>query len=71
MTTLEQAEQLRQQAIGLLLAERTLIENKLAALSYDGAGASEATSRKPKTCGRCGLAGHTVRKCPTPGNPPA
>jgi hypothetical protein len=71
MTTLEQAEQLRQQAIDLLLAERTLIENKLAALSYDGAGAFEAKIRKPKTCGRCGLEGHTARKCPSPENPPA
>jgi hypothetical protein len=59
MTTLEQAEQLRIQAIDLLLAEKALIDNKLASLSYDG----EPRTRKAKSCGTCGAEGHTARTC--------
>jgi hypothetical protein len=62
MTILEQAEQLRQQAIGLLLQERKSIEAKLGQLGYDGLSA-EIKNRKPKTCGRCGQEGHTARTC--------
>ena len=64
MGIIDQAEQLRQQAIALLLQERGTIEQKLSQLAYDGA-ASEIKIRKPKTCGRCGQEGHTMRTCPT------
>jgi len=64
MTILDQAEQLRQQAISLLLQERQCIEAKLAQLGQDGA-TTETKSRKPKTCRRCGQEGHTTRTCPT------
>ena len=62
MTILDQAEQLRQQAISLLLQEHGTIEQKLTQLGYDGA-AGEIKTRKPKTCGRCGQEGHTTRTC--------
>jgi hypothetical protein len=68
MTILEQAEQLRKQAIDLLLAERILINSKLASLSYDVV-AGEIKTRKPKACGRCGAEGHTVKTCPKPPDP--
>jgi hypothetical protein len=61
MTILDQAEQLRQQAISLLLKERGMIEEKLTQLGYDGE--AEIKTRKPKTCGRCGQEGHTMRTC--------
>jgi hypothetical protein len=64
MTALEQAEQLRKQAIDLLLAERNLIDEKLAALSYDSVAPREPKARKQTTCGQCGQAGHTARTCP-------
>jgi hypothetical protein len=62
MTILDQAEQLRQQAISLLLQERGMIEQKLTQLGYDGA-AGQTTKRKQKSCGRCGQEGHTMRTC--------
>jgi hypothetical protein len=65
MTILDQAEQLRQQAISLLLQERGTIEQKLTQLGYDGA-VGKIKNRKPKTCGRCGQEGHTVKTCPAP-----
>jgi hypothetical protein len=65
MSILEQAEQLRQQAILILVQERETIEQKLTQLGYDGAPA-EVRNRKPKTCGRCGQEGHTMRTCPSP-----
>jgi hypothetical protein len=64
MTILDQAEQLRQQAISLLLQERGTIEQKLNQMGYDGAPANPK-SRKSKTCGRCGQEGHTTRTCPS------
>jgi hypothetical protein len=66
MTILEQAEQLRQQAISILVQERETIELKLGQLGYDGAGVAEIKNRKPKTCGRCGQEGHTMRTCSSP-----
>ena len=64
MTTLEQAEQLRQQAIDLLLGERTLIDEKLATLGHDGTGSGEIRRAASKSCGKCGESGHNSRKCP-------
>ena len=64
MTTLEHAEQLRQQAIDLLLAERTLIDEKLTTLGYDGTGSGEKRKAAGKSCGTCGESGHNSRKCP-------
>ena len=65
MSILEQAEQLRQQAISLLLQERGTIDQKLHQLGYDGE-TGEIKNRKPTTCGRCGQEGHTMRTCPAP-----
>ena len=58
---IDQAEELRAQAIALLLQERNAIEQKLGQLGYDGA---ETKSRKQITCGKCGAGGHTARTCP-------
>ena len=66
MSILDQAESLRQQAISLLLQERGTIEQKLNQMGYDGEP-GEIKSRKPKSCGRCGQEGHTMRTCTTPG----
>ena len=66
MSIIDQVEELRQQAISLLLQERGVIEQKLNQLGYDGV-TGEIKNRKPKTCGRCGQQGHTMRRCPTPG----
>ena len=63
MTIIDQAEQLRQQAISLLLQERGTIDQKLTQLGHDG-NAIEIKNRKPKTCGRCGQEGHTMRTVP-------
>ena len=68
MSIIDQAEQLRQQAISLLLQERGTIDQKLHQFGYDGE-AGGTKNRKPTTCGRCGQEGHTVRTCPT--NEPA
>ena len=65
MSIIDQAEQLRQQAISLLLQERGTIEQKLNQLGYDGE-TGEIKNRKPTTCSRCGQGGHTIRTCPTP-----
>ena len=64
MSVIDQAEQLRQQAISLLLQERGTIEQKLKQLGYDGE-TGEIRNRKRTTCGRCGQEGHTLRTCPT------
>jgi hypothetical protein len=64
MSILDQAEQLRQQAISLLLQERGTIDQKLNQLGHDGEMGG-IKNRKPKTCRRCGQEGHTMRTCPT------
>lgn len=56
---IDQAETLRQQAIGLLLTECQTIDQKLALLGYDGV--SPAPPAKPKTCGVCGSSDHNAR----------
>jgi hypothetical protein len=68
MSILDQAEDLRKQAIALLVGERQTIDERLAQLGYQNGESIEKENRKPKTCGRCGAAGHTVRTCiePTP-----
>lgn len=66
MTILEQAEQLRQQAISILVQERETIDQRLIQLGYDGVS-TEIKNRKPKTCGRYGQEGHTMRSCPASG----
>ncbi|HEV8039824.1 MAG TPA: hypothetical protein VGP62_13235 [Bryobacteraceae bacterium] len=58
MTILEQAEQLRQQAITILLQERDTIDQKLGQLGHDG------TPREAKrSCSICGAADHNARRC--------
>jgi hypothetical protein len=70
MSILEQVEELRQKAIALLLQERATIDQKLNQIGHVN-GAEQKKDRKQITCGRCGLVGHTARKCPTPGTAPA
>jgi hypothetical protein len=65
MTILEQAEDLRKQAISLLLQERETIDQKLNQLGHNGEPV-EIKNRKAKTCGSCGREGHTSRSCPSP-----
>jgi hypothetical protein len=56
---LEQAENLRQQAITILLAERQEIDGKLAVLGYDGG--NPPSLPKVKSCSVCGNPKHTAR----------
>jgi hypothetical protein len=56
---IDQAEELRKQAIALLLAERQSIDRTLALLGYDGV--SPAAPVKPKTCAVCGSPEHNAR----------
>jgi len=56
---LEQVDELRSRAIGLLLTERSAIDERLKLLAYDGA----APIPKPRVCGACGSEGHTTRTC--------
>ena len=57
--TIDQAETLRQQAIGLLVAERQNIDRKLAQLGADGT--ESPAPAKPKACGVCGSSEHNAR----------
>ena len=65
---IDQAEELRQQAISLLLAERETIDRKLNQLGHDGA---EPKTGRVKKCSRCGTEGHSVRTCTAPETPAA
>ena len=59
---IDQAESLRQQAIGILMAERQIIDQKLAML---GANGTEATTiKKIKACSICSSESHNARTCP-------
>jgi len=69
MTTLEKVEQLRQEAIALLLQERQTIDEKLKQLGHNGEPILNKGHKK-KACRRCGQAGHTVRTCPAPSDKP-
>lgn len=64
MTAREHAEHLRTQAIDLLLAERTLIDEQLSNLGHDDTSNLEAKRPARTSCGRCGERGHNSRKCP-------
>ena len=59
MTTLEQAEDLRQRAITLLVQERETIDIKLAQLGFDG-----TPKETKRSCSVCGAADHNARRCP-------
>lgn len=59
--SIDQAEALRRQAIALLIADRTAIEEKLAQLGYDG----QTPTQKKKVCSLCQSADHNARTCPT------
>jgi hypothetical protein len=56
---LEQVDELMSRAIGLLLTERSAIDDRLKMLGHDGA----APIPKPRLCGACGSEGHTTRTC--------
>ena len=58
MTILEQAEQLRQQAITLLIQEREAIDHKLAQMGYDG-----TPKESKRACSICGATDHNARRC--------
>jgi hypothetical protein len=62
---IQQADELRSKAIGLLLEERTAIEAHLRLLGFDGTtpNATQPANRKPKACSQCGGDGHTARAC--------
>jgi len=64
---LDQAEELRKQAIGILLAERQNIDRKLAQLGADGTDASA----KRRLCSACGSDEHTARFHKKNGGPDA
>ena len=57
---LDQAEELRMQAIGLLLTERQEIDHKLTMLGHDGT----ALEKKTRACKTCGQGGHNAKTCP-------
>jgi ribosomal protein S27AE len=59
MSILDQAEELRQKAIALLVQERQAIDQKLSQLGYDG-----APRELKRSCSNCGAADHNARRCP-------
>jgi hypothetical protein len=59
--TIQQAEDLRSRAIGLLLAERQAIDDRLRLFGYDG---MLPTHLKQKACSVCGDGAHNARTCP-------
>jgi len=59
----DQAEALRQQAIGLLMAERQTIDQKLATLGADGTE-TPSINKKSKACSICFSESHNARTCP-------
>jgi hypothetical protein len=59
--TIQQAEELRSRAIGVLLAERTAIDERLRLFGYDG---TTAIQPKQKVCSVCGDSAHNARTCP-------
>jgi hypothetical protein len=56
----EQAEELRQKAIALLLQEREAIDQKLAQFGFAGAASKEVR----RSCSVCGAPDHNARRCP-------
>jgi len=67
---IQQADELRSRAIGLLLTERTAIDERLKLFGYDG---TEPATRqtKARTCSKCGQEGHNAKGCPSSTTPPA
>jgi hypothetical protein len=59
MSILDQAEELRQKAITLLVQERDAVDQKLAQLGYD-----RAPKEVKRLCSLCGEADHNARRCP-------
>jgi hypothetical protein len=59
---IDQAESLRLQAIGILMAERQTIDQKLATLGADG-----TETKKIKACRVCSSESHNARTCPQKG----
>lgn len=59
--TIQQADELRSRAIGLLLAERTAIDERLRLFGHDGATPIQS---KLKACRTCGDYSHNARTCP-------
>jgi hypothetical protein len=62
---IDQAESLRLQAIGILMAERQTIDQKLATLGADGT--ETTTTKKIKACRVCSSESHNARTCPQKG----
>lgn len=60
--TIQQADELRSRAIGLLLSERNAIDERLRLFGYDGA--ASVTEPKQKVCSVCSQPSHTARTCP-------
>lgn len=58
---IQQADELRSRAIGLLLTERTAIDESLKRLGYDG---TATTQPRQKVCSGCGGSDHNARTCP-------
>jgi hypothetical protein len=63
MTTIERAEELRQQAIAMLLQDRDAINFHLATLGYDGSNKPEKQKGATRKCGKCGSSDHNARRC--------
>jgi Zinc knuckle len=61
---LDRADELRKQAITLLVTERRAIDERLRMLAYDGAEPSTPTEPKTRVCRECGEPGHNSRRCP-------
>jgi hypothetical protein len=55
---IQQAEELRQQAIALLIQERETLDQKLAQLGYDG-----TPKQVQRSCSICGASNHNARRC--------
>jgi|HubBroStandDraft_1064217.scaffolds.fasta_scaffold451855_1 hypothetical protein len=63
---IQQADELRSRAIGLLLTERNVIDERLTLLGHDGTAPNpnQSSGRKTKACLLCGNGGHAARACP-------
>lgn len=57
---IEQAEELRQKAIAILLQERETIDAKLMQLGHAG-----PPKQAKRSCSNCGGTDHNARRCPT------
>jgi hypothetical protein len=55
----DQAEELRQRAIALLMQEQEAIDEKLSQLGHDG-----HRPASKRSCSTCGAADHNARRCP-------